>query len=469
MNPPGLFFVALSLFAFPIISHSQDNHAFTDEVSYSNDIAQVVKNFCTTCHAGDDPEGDFVLTSYADVREYTEHGDLLARINDHRDPMPEDGLMPQHFRRLFQVWADTGYLEKGSRPPSTRPVDYGEFEKPEITPVDVSEQGFEMLEALQGHWVGSMNLMGTDYDWMAFDYRAISPSHVHGIFEGGTIGNLFTSFFVADFKGTKTLMARNGGMLNGIYRTSYFVLDRIRKGWGTTTYRFVDAYGGKEIMSMELTFYRDRLDFTAYTSRLGLKEPGKHMAFKGRRTQPEMAASAAEAVGFPENVSDFTFPNPIPKPTWVGEYPMTSATYLAEAPEKTLVELGELARDPRSINQMPHLSRLTVEINRSKAVEGKKLLVLLSSKPLTDKKGNFLAKGGYIRLDHLDTILLFPELSIKASEFTFTYLHPGDYFLTVIADMNSDGLPGLKDRSHPVLPIQVRPEKHETVTVEGFR
>ena len=50
----------------------------------------------------------------------------------------------------------------------------------------------------------------------------------YGIFEGGTIGNLFTSFFVADFKGRRMLMARNDDILNGIYRTSYFVLDQVR-------------------------------------------------------------------------------------------------------------------------------------------------------------------------------------------------------------------------------------------------
>jgi len=30
---------------------------------------------------------------------------------------------------------------------------------------------------------------------------------------------------------------------------------------------------------------------------------------------------------------------------------------------------------------------------------------------------------------------MFPEITGDTNEFTFTYLHPGDYFLTVIADM----------------------------------
>jgi len=67
-------------------------------------------------------------------------------------------------------------------------------------------------------------------------------------------------------------MARNGGILNGIYRTSYFVLDLVEKrknkqGRAETYYRLVDAYGGKDIMYMELTFSGKSIAFNAYTSR----------------------------------------------------------------------------------------------------------------------------------------------------------------------------------------------------------
>ncbi|MEM1443883.1 MAG: hypothetical protein AAGF67_16165, partial [Verrucomicrobiota bacterium] len=241
-----------SLFLFclllsPLAGMAQ-GESFQEEISYTNDIQPIVKDFCTTCHAGDDPEGDLILTSYQHVREEIEFGDLLERINDARDPMPEDGLMPKQLRRTIQKWAESGFLEKGSKPPTKPKMKYEEFVPPKITAHDVTSEGTEFLERMQGHWVGDMNLMGTKMDWMAFDYRAISPSHVHGIFEGGTIGNLMTSFFLADFKGTQTIMAKNGGILNGIYRFSYFVLEDVRKRGRKTTYRFVDAYGGSDIM-----------------------------------------------------------------------------------------------------------------------------------------------------------------------------------------------------------------------------
>ena len=150
--------------------------------------------------------------------------------------------------------------------------------------------------------------MGQEFEWWAFDFRPISPSHIHGIFEGGTIGNLFTSFFVTEFKGKRTIMARHGGLLNGIYRTSYFVLDEVKYGSDWGYYRLVDAHGGSDIMWMELTFHRNTVEFNAYTSRFGLTEPRRHMSFRGTRRHPELAAAAAKAVGFPRNVSDFEFP-----------------------------------------------------------------------------------------------------------------------------------------------------------------
>ena len=125
----------------------------------------------------------------------------------------------------------------------------------EVNPVDITNDGFDFMEKMQGHWVGTNKVIADEYDWFGWDYRAISPSHIHGIHEGGTLGNLFTSFFVTNYKGQRTIMARNGGLLNGIYRTSYFVMDKVenRNSEGKY-YRLVDAVGGDAIMYMELRF-----------------------------------------------------------------------------------------------------------------------------------------------------------------------------------------------------------------------
>ncbi len=442
--------------------------AIQDEISYTNDIRPIVNNFCTTCHAGDDPEGEFVLTSYADVRKHVEKGELLKRINDAKKPMPQNGLLPPYMRRMFQVWANGGYVNEGSRKASLESKKYAKFEPPAITPVDINRQGFEMLEYMQGHWVGSMMLMGQNIDWMAFDYRAIAPSHVHGIFEGGTIGNLFTSFFVANFKGRKTIMARNGGLLNGIYRTSYFVLDQVKYKRNEAYYRLVDAYGGKDIMWMELTFSGDKLQFNSYTSRFGLTEPKLHMAFTGRSRHPELAAAAAKDVGFPKPVVERDFSKGLPTPTWVDKYPQTSASFIWEDRSKSVLEMAKLSKDPFRIDQMPYLSSLTVKVQRTELTAGRKLHIYLSRRAITDGRGKFITQGGYVRADLLDGLLSFPELSSKQDEFTFTYLHPGKYFLTVVADMNADGYPSPGDITHRVTEVQVSPKSHSNVRVSNL-
>jgi len=437
---------------------------FEDEVSYEADIEPIVRNFCTTCHAGSDPDGGFVLTSYEAVRKQAEHGDLLARINDADDPMPESGLMSPHLRHLFRSWADQGYRRKSSGArPAAKPVDK-DFQMADVVPLEVGDRGVAFLKNMQGHWVGSMNLMGREFEWFAFDYRAIAPSHVHGIFEGGTVGNLFTSFFLAEYRGVRTLMARNGGVLNGIYRTSYFVLDRIQDG----RYRFVDAIGGAGIMWMELAFDGDSLEFVSYTSRMGMSlPPSKHMKFVGKRRHPELAAAAARQVGFPSDEVHWKLPDGLPKPEW-GEYgPVTSASYLWEGGEQGLVETAKLAGDPFRVDQMPHLASFTLHVQRPADRKRGKLLVYLSREALADANGKLRTEGGFLRLDLGDGILLFPEIAPKEDAFTFTYLHPGRYHLTVVDDRNGDGYPSPGDLVAPSRVLDVAPESHQEVTVAG--
>ena len=416
------------------------------QVSYTNDIRPIVSNYCSTCHAGNDPAGDFILETFADVRRKVESGNLLQRINDEQDPMPPAGMMSKRQRDLFKAWAEGGFVNKGdvSKTPT-----HVAFDPPEIVPIDVSKQGFELLEELQGHWVGDMTLMGQEFVWFAWDYRAIAPSHVHGIFEGGTLGNLFTSFFVAEFKGTRTIMARNGGLLNGIYRTSYFVLDRVRTTGNTTEYRLVDAYGGEGIMWMSLSFTEDQLNFTSYTSRLGLATPPKqHMRFTGKRMHHELSHDAAENVGFPKRVAAHRFPNGLPLPDWGKEIPVTSYSYIWEDDRLSVEELAKLCGDPIRIDQMPHLSKLKVTFERRVEHHQIPFQIYLSRDPLTDKDGKFLMEFGYVRKDVFDGILMFSQLTAAEEEMTFTYLHPGSYYLTLVADLNGDGYPSTGDITH---------------------
>lgn len=438
-------------------------------VSYANDIEPLVSNFCATCHQGKEPDGGFVLDTYAHLRAHVEKGKLLERIEDTENPMPPNGRLPAHLRRLFKKWADGGYARQGGKKRSTSPMKVSDFKPPTIRPVDITKQGFEFLERMQGHWIGSMNLMGQEFEWMAFDFRPIGPSHVHGMFEGGTIGNLFTSFFVTRFKGTRTIMVRNGGLLNGIYRTSYFVLHEVSTSGGETRYQFVDAYGGKQIMWIEVVFRGDTIRFRSYTSRMGLlRPPTRHMSFEGSRNHMHLARAAAKAVGFPKNVIDRDFSKGLPKPDWGPKHTVTSASYMWEEKGKDLLALAKLAKDPYRIDHMPHVGRLMLNVKRGREITGKKLVVLLSDQALVDAKGKYIGEHGYVREDRLNTILLFPEISGGEDRFELTYLHPGKYYLTVVADMDGDGFPGPGDITHPQRQITVKPRSKGAVIIDDL-
>ena len=340
----------------------------------------------------------------------------------------------------------------------------------EVNPVDINENvnGFNLLERMQGQWVGTNRVIADDFDFFAWDYRANSPSQVHGIFEGGSLGNLLTSFFVTDFKNKRTIMARNGGLLNGIYRTSYFVLDSVRSDNNGNYYRLVDAIGGKGTMYMELCFKQDSFYWNAYTSRLGtVVPPSRHMTFKGKLNDFELAQTAADAVGFPQNVPAWDFSNGFMEDYLYinpGDTEPVSATFLAQAENNNDVfTLAQESGDPWRIDQHPFLAYLQINIVRNPDVENKTLFVNLSKESYTDEFGYFVSD-----LEVYNTTLLFSELSQNENSLLATYLHPGTYYVNVTADVNEDGFISEGDFTHPQQMITITAEGQQEITIDNI-
>ena len=331
-------------------------------------------NHCITCHSGNDPASGFALNSYDEVRLQTENGELLNRINNKKNPMPQNGLMPTRMRLAIEQWAENGF-KKNSEHSSETSNNMNEtyFTPPTIIPVDINTQGFEFFALMQGHWVGEIFILGKKYEWFCFDYRPISPAHIHGIYEGGTAGNLFTSFFITNFKGQKTIMARNGGILNGIYRTSYFVLDKVELSNDRKYFRLIDAYGGKDIMWMELEFIEDKINFNSYTSRFGLNgKPKLHMKFQGSKKHIEVSNSVAKKLRYPQNKIAIDFADGLPAPDWGEEYSViTSASYIHKDNGESLITLAKLSGDPYTIEDIPHLAKLRIEIEQNVKIKDK--------------------------------------------------------------------------------------------------
>lgn len=439
----------------------------TEEITYEGHIKTIIDNYCVSCHSGGYPAANLSLETYESVRQATEKGRLLKRINNEEFPMPPHALMSEKKRDLIAEWAKQGFLEKSQQDLLKQTSDNMiTFTPPNIGAINIDNQGFEFFKKMQGHWVGKMNLMGQDIPWFAFDYRAISPSHIHGIFEGGTMGNLFTSFFIANFKGTTTIMVRNGGLLNGIYRTSYFVLDKVENFDKESYYRFVDAYGGQDIMWIDIRFKGDNnIEFNSYTSRFGsLTKPEKHMIFTAKKMNMDLSKKSARIVKFPQNIIEKDFSKGLPKPIWGKEYPVvTSASYLWQDTSLPVEDMAKLSGDPYKINEIPYLSSLKVNINTKNQSED--IHVFFSKNPLTDKKGKLLLEQNYLKESIMNEILLFSEIK-QSKDFTFTYLHPGEYYVTAFIDKNEDFIPSKGDISNQSQKITIKPSSKESIILK---
>jgi len=80
-------------------------------IKFDPDVQNITFNYCVTCHGGSAPSAGVDLTSYDNVRFYTESGSLLERINDASSPMPPSGLISEEDRQIIDKWVQDGFLE----------------------------------------------------------------------------------------------------------------------------------------------------------------------------------------------------------------------------------------------------------------------------------------------------------------------------------------------------------------------
>ena len=114
MNIQKTVVLALASVAFIACNSTKESAPVAKEtekeevVTYSNTIKSLVNRKCVGCHKiyG---SGGLSLVTYENVKDATEKGKLLKRINDEAKPMPKAGLMSEKNRQLFQKWAVSGY------------------------------------------------------------------------------------------------------------------------------------------------------------------------------------------------------------------------------------------------------------------------------------------------------------------------------------------------------------------------
>jgi len=81
-------------------------------VTYQSDVATIMFNNCLTCHSGNAPSDGLDLSTYANVRFAAEQRNLIQRMNDATNPMPQNGLLSPEIRQIMDQWIEDGLLEQ---------------------------------------------------------------------------------------------------------------------------------------------------------------------------------------------------------------------------------------------------------------------------------------------------------------------------------------------------------------------
>ena len=300
----------------------------------------------------------------------------------------------------------------------------------------VSILGYELLNQINGHWVGNNTTTFGYYPWFAFDYRPISASHSHSIYEGGTQQNIITSIFIADYEGEQKIMARNGGWLGNQYRATYFVLDKAEANGQEIYYRLVDAIGGEDRAYIEFRFVEDSIYMDAYKDDSGaLDQPVHHMGFAGNNRNPNYSESAIQLFDYPQKTSEVNLNGaftPLIDPD--------SALFLEES------------LDPFPKTAHGHLSDLSIDIVRNLESENTPLLLYFSKEELVSESGSV----GVFSLDN--SVIRVIDIAAEEDNYVSTYLHPDDYYLTVFSDRDNNGYPSSGDISSRSQLYSVAPE-----------
>lgn len=305
-------------------------------------------------------------------------------------------------------------------------------------------QGFELLNDINGHWVGTNQTSFGFFDWFAFDFRPISSSHSHSIYEGATNQNIINSIFVAEINGEQRIFARNGGWLRAQYRATYFVLDIAEEEQEEKFYRLVDAVGGEDRAFIEFRFRQDSIFFDAYKDDSGsLDKPKLHMSFKGANRNSDYSRDAREHFNYPLQESEVNFGN-----GFDNLVDPDSALFLDEE------------SDPFPKEEHGYLSDVKVDLIRNAESENEKLFLYFSKDELVSSTG--LTNKQNIDNSVIRTIVI---QSVENS-YTATYLHPDDYFFTLFLDRDGNGFPSTGDISSVSKIKTINPEMIQNLSLE---
>lgn len=277
--------------------------------------------------------------------------------------------------------------------------------------------GYSILEKLPGIWNGpvtSPTPLGSFPEFIV-DFRPIAGAQVSAKNELDSVNDIFMSFFIAKHAGEYKMAFRNGGGFAGQVRTSYMLIDSVSEVGGISFYRFIDPAGGKERVNTTVTFKNDSLIMHTFTNQYNtLSTAVTHMKWSADLRDATSAQDAISLFSFPQKqeIRDFTS-------TFDGE---TEAVYYGNV------------GDPYPQAEQPHVGVANIDINISQPASvntSKKVLIIITTQPLFN---NFVFQA-----QNLDFRSRYVFVNAATNcDFSFDYMHPGNYYVNCIYDENGD-------------------------------
>ena len=276
--------------------------------------------------------------------------------------------------------------------------------------------GYNLLSKICGIWDGgvvSETALGSYPEWIV-DFRPISAGQVGAKNELDTANNIFMSFFICYHNSAYKLAFRNGGAFTGLQRVSYMEIDSVSETSTQSFYRFADFVKGLKRTIVDVTFKQDSLILLAYTNVFNTEPlPTPHMQWRARLQDTTSCQAAISHFNFPQKVmvKDFT-------------------TAFAGDSESIFYQN---AGDPYPASAQPYVGQSTLLYTSNYALTGgHNVFLLVTTQPLisgfTFNSANMIYRSRYV------------ILSSSQSAFTFTLMHPGNYYLYAYYDANGDGI-----------------------------
>lgn len=278
-------------------------------------------------------------------------------------------------------------------------------------------EGYGILAKLPGIWNGpvfSPTPLGSFSEWIV-DFRPISPSQISAKNELDSINDIFMSFFIVKHDCEYKVAFRNGGGFAGQQRNSYMIIDSLNESPTESFYRFVDPVSGGNRVYTDVTFKLDSLIMHTYTNQFNtLSDPVTHMIWRSKLKDHTSAQESITLFNFPQKqvTRDFT-------------------TIFLGLPEAVFYSTAD---DPYPENEQPHLGVTSMSINISNPAvvdPSKKVAIVITTQPLFPgfvfTPANLDFRSRYVFVDANSSI-----------SFNFNYMHPGDYYINAIYDVNGD-------------------------------